>query len=223
MLEGFQGTGSSEGWDGQDSPDPLLLAEMRAESQAVAEMMPVSLDQLLAEVFLTYQARSPEELAALMHRRYSPGATFIDPTVHAKSRWEAALAFFYPIQHLFSRVHVSGISAPQLELVPQRQGPPLLQVTVQSHQCYQFSRNNHISQQIFPEQSCREATTALLVDPRTGQVLRHEDYWQHHPPVRLPMAWRRLNCLCVTAVHRLLGWGRELREAEARTDQRLEQ
>lgn len=31
--------------------------------------------------------------------------------------------------------------------------------------------------QIFPEQSCREATTALLVDPRTGQVLRHEDYW----------------------------------------------
>lgn len=46
---------------------------------------------------------------------------------------------------------------------------------------------------------------------------------QHHPPVRLPMAWRRLNCLCVTAVHRLLGWGRELREAEARTDQRLEQ
>lgn len=58
----------------------------------------------------------------------SPCATFIDPTVHAKSRWEAALAFFYPIQHLFSRVDVSGISAPQLELVPQRQGPPLLQV-----------------------------------------------------------------------------------------------
>lgn len=46
---------------------------------------------------------------------------------------------------------------------------------------------------------------------------------QHHPPVRLPMAWRRLNCLCVTTVHRLLGWGRELQEAEARTGQRLEQ
>ena len=59
---------------------------------------------------------------------HSPCATFIDPTVHAKSRWEAALAFFYPTQHLFSRVDVSGISAPQLELVPQRQGPPLLQV-----------------------------------------------------------------------------------------------
>ena len=46
---------------------------------------------------------------------------------------------------------------------------------------------------------------------------------QHHPPVRLPMAWRRLNCLCVTPVHRLLGWGRELREAEVRSQQRLEQ
>ncbi|PRW60839.1 hypothetical protein C2E21_0880 [Chlorella sorokiniana] len=166
-------------------------------------MMPVSLDEVLAEVFLAYQARSPEELAALMRRRYSPCATFIDPTVHAKSRWEAALAFFYPNQHLFSRVEVSGISAPQLAMVPQRHGPPLLQ--------------------IFPEHSCREATTTLLLDPRTGQVVQHEDYWQHHPPVRLPMAWRRLNCLCVTAVHRLLGWGRELREAEARMEGGLEQ
>lgn len=62
----------------------------------------------------------------------SPCATFVDPTVHAKSRWEAALGFFYPLQHLFSRVDVSGITAPQLELVPQRHGPPLLQVGVQS-------------------------------------------------------------------------------------------
>ncbi len=31
---------------GPDSPDPLLLAEMRAESRAVAEMMPVSLDEV---------------------------------------------------------------------------------------------------------------------------------------------------------------------------------
>lgn len=46
---------------------------------------------------------------------------------------------------------------------------------------------------------------------------------QHQPPVRLPMAWRRLNCLCVTSVHRLLGWGRELRDAEVRTGQQLEQ
>ena len=57
----------------------------------------------------------------------SPCATFVDPTVHAKSRWEAALGFFYPLQHLFSRVDVSGITLPQLALVPQRQGPPLLQ------------------------------------------------------------------------------------------------
>ena len=31
--------------------------------------------------------------------------------------------------------------------------------------------------QIFPEESCREATTTLLIDPRTGQVVRHEDSW----------------------------------------------
>lgn len=35
----------------------------------------------------------------------------------------------------------------------------------------------HPHVQIFPEQACREATTTLLLDPRTGQVLRHEDQW----------------------------------------------
>ena len=69
--------------------------------------------------------------------------------------------------------------------------------------------------QVLPEEARRNVATTLLVDPRTGLVLRHEDSWVHHPPVRLPLAWRRLNCACSNAVYRLLGWERELRVAEA--------
>lgn len=87
-----------------------------------------------------------------------------------------------------------------------------------SRQRWVFSRTNHISQQILPEDSHRRTTTRLLVDPASGLVVRQEDAWALHnrPTVRLPLAWRRLNCVCSNAVHRWLGWERELREAEAR-------
>ena len=380
--------------------------------------------QVLAEVFQAYQARSPDELAALLRRRYrrelgsgwckacmpqhkscsapargrmrgvltepaepaeqaacplrrSPSAAFVDPTVHARSRWEAALAFFYPLQHLFSAVHISGISEPQLELVHPPRGPALLQVrrlagrgpgrcrarawvwawgvshggvrcTAHALPCSSCPAGaapavapgrgalapvlHLLSQQPHqPAGGCgdsRSPSTGLRPSPPPCPVclpvclssvglfnpppppplprsflrrraakplpsccLIRAQRWccgtktagacgrqrsrggsrsnvragaaaccllrprmrgccsarraalpgllrcaaciglphcalapacrQHHPPVRLPMAWRRLNCLCVTAVHRLLGWGRELREAEARSRQHL--
>lgn len=82
-----------------------------------------------ARASFTEQAR-----LCVFHLPYrSPGATFVDPTVHARSRWEAALAFFYPLQHLFSAVRISAISEPQLELVHPPHGPALLQARRARH------------------------------------------------------------------------------------------
>lgn len=69
---------------------------------------------------------------------------------------------------------------------------------------------------MLPEQAQRSVTTTLLVDPRTGLVLRHEDIWAApHAAIHLPRTLRRLNCLCSNAVYRLLGWEAELQAAEA--------
>lgn len=61
-----------------------------------------------------------------------------------------------------------------------------------------------------------ETRTRLLIDPHSGLVVRHEDEWQNVPTLHLPLAWRRLNGLCMGLMWRMLGWQRELAEAERR-------
>jgi hypothetical protein len=86
------------------------------------------------------------------------------------------------------------------------------------HNCQElhFARRTHIAAQILPEVSHFHTTTRLLLDPRTGLVLRHEDTWHNKRRLHLPLAMRRLNSLCTNVVYRLLGWGRELAAAEQR-------
>lgn len=92
-----------------------------------------------------------------------------------------------------------------------------MQVCVDSRQRLEFARSNHISRQILPECAVRAATTCLLLDPRTARVVRQEERWafEGRPALRLPLAWRKLNCTCSNAMYRLLGWERQLRDAEA--------
>ncbi|KAL4428701.1 hypothetical protein ABPG77_009807 [Micractinium sp. CCAP 211/92] len=192
----------------------------RAEGAArdAAESLPCPLEHILSEVFRCYQARSPEELMALLKRRYREDAMFVDPTLAARPRWEVALTF-YSLQRVYSSVHVSGISQPLVQLArPAGKAgqPELLEVFVHSRQEFEFARTKYISQQVLPESQCMETTTRLLLDPRTGQVVRHEDSWENKPAaIVLPMAWRRLNAFCQNGVYRLLGWGRVLQAAEA--------
>lgn len=95
---------------------------------------------------------------------------------------------------------------------------PLPQVIVRSRQYYKFARSNHISQQILPECTTLDTSSRLLLDRRTGLVVRHEDCWTNKPTFHLPMTWRRVNSVCTHTIWRLLGWGREMAAAEARCD-----
>lgn len=73
--------------------------------------------------------------------------------------------------------------------------------------------------QVLPEAAERDTTTTLLVDPRTGRILRHDDSWDPPPPLllrRMPWAWRRLNGACAAAVARMMGFQRLLSQAEER-------
>lgn len=70
---------------------------------------------------------------------------------------------------------------------------------------------------MLPEAAEQDTTTTLLVDPRTGRILKHEDSWEPPPLLRLPWAWRRANGLCAATVARLLGWQRLLCRAEERS------
>jgi hypothetical protein len=88
-----------------------------------------------------------------------------------------------------------------------------MQVVVHAQQDYQWSRTNHISRQIFPEHTCLQVTTALLLDPRTAQVVSHTDTWDDKS-FKLPMAWRRLNNFSTNLVYRCLGWRSALLRAE---------
>ncbi|KAL4447622.1 hypothetical protein ABPG75_004841 [Micractinium tetrahymenae] len=201
--EGFQGQGGFKAADA---------------ARDAAESLPCPLEHILSEVFRCYEARSPVELVALLKRRYREDAMFVDPTLAARPRRELALTL-YSLQHLYSRVRVSGISQPLVQLAPPAKGarePALLEVLVRSKQDFDFARTKYISQQMLPESASLETTTRLLLDPRTGQVVRHEDTWENKPlAIRLPLAWRRLNSICQNGVYRLLGWGRVLQAAEA--------
>ncbi|PSC74970.1 putative sodium metabolite cotransporter chloroplastic [Micractinium conductrix] len=180
------------------------------------EGLPVPLDHVLSECFRLYEARTPEELVKLLRQRYAEDATFVDPTLVARPRRGVALSF-YALQHMFCQAAVTGIGEPQVELVPAPDGGgSLLQVVLHSTQRFVFSRTNGISKAVLPEDTCLETRTRLLIDPHSGLVVRHEDEWQNVPTLHLPLAWRRLNGLCMGLMWRMLGWQRELAEAERR-------
>ena len=79
---------------------------------------------------------------------------------------------------------------------------------------YHWARGGAFTQWLLPERTVVEATVSLVVDPASGQVLRQEDVW--HAPVvpALPRQLRRFNAAATNSVFRLLGWEKELEQAE---------
>lgn len=79
---------------------------------------------------------------------------------------------------------------------------------------YFWARGGPLTRRLLPEATDVEGTVTLQVDKATHKVLRHTDVWRSPAVAPLPDAARALGARASNALFRLLGWEKELLEAD---------